>query len=58
MSSLLSKILKTGINVFKSNSQIIKNKKYYEISTIYDCIKKIDLIIRNSKNPKKIRKIQ
>ena len=27
MSSSLLKILKTGINVFKSNSQIIKNKK-------------------------------
>ena len=27
MTSSLSKILETGINVFKSNSQIIKNKK-------------------------------
>ena len=27
MSSSLSKILETGMNVFKSNSQIIKNKK-------------------------------
>ena len=35
MSSSLSKILETGINVFKSNSRIIKNKKYYEISTLY-----------------------
>ena len=26
MSSLLSKILETGMNVFKSNSQIMKNK--------------------------------
>ena len=32
MSSSLSKILETGINVFKSNFRIIKNiKKYYEI---------------------------
>ena len=28
MSSSLSKILETGINVFKSNSQIMKNTKY------------------------------
>ena len=27
-------ILETGINVFKSNYQIMKNKKYYKISTI------------------------
>ena len=33
MSSSLSTIRETGINVFKSNYQIIKNKKYYEIST-------------------------
>ena len=30
-----------GINVFKSNSQIMKNTKYYEISTIYECVSKI-----------------
>ena len=40
MSSSLSKILKTGINVFKRNSQIMKNTKYYDISTIYDCAEK------------------
>ena len=33
MSSSLSNIIESGINVLKSNSQIIKNKKYYEIST-------------------------
>ena len=33
MSSSLSKILETWINVFKSNYQIIKNRKYYEKST-------------------------
>ena len=34
-SSSLLKIHETGINVFKSNYQIIKNKKIkYEISTI------------------------
>ena len=32
MSSLLSKILETGMNVFKSNSQNMKNTEYYEIS--------------------------
>jgi len=32
MSSSLSKILETEINVFKSNSQIMKNTKYYQIS--------------------------
>ena len=31
MSSSLSKILETGINVFKNNSQIMKNTKYYEM---------------------------
>ena len=31
MSSSLSKILETEVNVFKSNSRIIKDKKYYEI---------------------------
>ena len=36
MSSLLSKILETGINVFKIKIQIIKNKNYNEISTIYN----------------------
>ena len=39
MSSSLSKNLETEINVFKSNYQIIKNKKYYEISTLYECVK-------------------
>ena len=38
MFSSSSKILDTGLNVFKSNSWIIKNKKYYEISTIYKII--------------------
>jgi len=33
MSSSLLKILETGINVFKSNSHIMKKTKYYEIST-------------------------
>jgi len=44
MSSSLSKILETGINVFKSNSQIMKNTKYYEISiqiSILEAIKSI-----------------
>ena len=40
MSSSLSKILQTEMHVFKSNSQIMKNKKYYEILTIYECIEK------------------
>ena len=40
MSSSLSKILETGINVFKSYSQIMKNTKYYEISIIYECVEK------------------
>ena len=35
------KILETRINVFKSNYQIMKNKKYYKISTIYECLEKI-----------------
>ena len=43
MSSSLSKILETGINVFKSNYQIIK--KYYQISTIYECVEKLSMII-------------
>ena len=31
------------MNAFKSNSRIIENIKYYEISTVYECIeKKID----------------
>ena len=30
MSSSLSKILQTEMNVFKSNSQIMKNKNYYK----------------------------
>ena len=45
MSSSLSKILETGINVFKINYQIIKNKKYYEISIIYECVEKLSMII-------------
>ena len=45
MSSSLSKILETEINVFKSNFQIIKNEKYYEISTIYECVGKLSMII-------------
>ena len=45
MSPSLSKILETGINVFKSNYQIIKNKKYYEISTIHECVEKLSIII-------------
>ena len=44
MSSSLSKILEIGINVFKSNFQIIKIK-YYEISTIYECVEKLSMII-------------
>jgi len=38
-------ILETGINVFKSNYQIIKNKKNYERKTAYECIKKLSMII-------------
>ena len=45
MSSSLSKILETGINVFKSNFQILKIKKYYEILTIYECVEKSSMII-------------
>ena len=45
MSPSLLKILKTGINVLKSNYQIIKYKKYYEISTTYECFEKLLLII-------------
>ena len=45
MSSSLSIILETGINVFKSNSQIIENTKYYEISTIYECVEKLSMTI-------------
>ena len=40
MSSSLPKILEAGINVFKSNSQIMKNKKCYEMFTLYECVKK------------------
>ena len=40
MSSSLSKILETGINVFKGNFQIMKNTKYYEKSTIYECVER------------------
>ena len=46
MSSSFSKIYETGINVFKSKYQIVRNKKkYYEISTIYECVEKSSLII-------------
>jgi len=45
MSFSLSKILETGINVFKRNNKIIKNKKYYEILTRYECVKKLSMII-------------
>ena len=45
MSSSLSKILETGINVFKSNSQIMKNTKYCEISTINECVEKLSMTI-------------
>ena len=41
MSSSLPKILETGINVFISNSEIIKIETYYEKSTIYKCDGKI-----------------
>ena len=44
MSSSLSKILETGVNVFKINYQIIK-KKYYEILTLYECVEKLSMII-------------
>ena len=37
MSSSLSKILEISeMNLFNSNSQLLSNKKYYEISTIYE----------------------
>ena len=37
MSSSLSKILEISeMNFFNSNSQLLSNKKYYEISTIYE----------------------
>ena len=45
MSSLLSKILETGIHVFKRNSLIIKIKKYNEISTIYECVEKLSMLM-------------
>ena len=45
LSSSLSKILETGINVFKSNSQIMKNSKYYKISAIYKCVEKYSMTI-------------
>ena len=45
MSSSLPKILETGINLFKSNSQIMKNTKYYEISTFYECVEKLSMTI-------------
>ena len=38
-------MLETGIHGFKSNSQIMKNKKYYEISTIYECVEKLSMTI-------------
>ena len=34
------KILETGMNVFKSHSEIIESKKYDEILTIYECVEK------------------
>ena len=37
----MSSSFETRINVFKSNYQIMKNKKYYKISTIYECLEKI-----------------
>ena len=40
------KNLKTGIYVFKSNSQIIKSKKYQEIPTTYKCVAKLSMIIQ------------
>ena len=46
MSSSLSKVPETGINVFKSNSlSYKKNEKYYEMSTIYECVEKLSMII-------------
>ena len=45
MSSSLPNFLETGINVFNSNSQIMKNTKYYEISTIYECVEKWSMTI-------------
>ena len=45
MSSSLSKILETWINILKRNSQIIKNEKCYEISTIYECVEKLSMTI-------------
>ena len=46
MSSSESKIIEIGINVFKRNCQFIKvKKKYYEISTIYECVEKLSMII-------------
>ena len=43
MSSSLSKILEPGINVFKRNCQIMKNKKY-DILTTYECDEKLSMI--------------
>ena len=45
MSSSLLKILEPGINVFKSNSQITKKKIFWNISTIYECVEKLSMII-------------
>ena len=45
MSSLYPKILETGIDVFISNSQIIKIKTYYEKSTIYKCGERYSMTI-------------
>ena len=39
MSSSVSKMIETGINVFKSNLDH-ENKKYYEISAIYEYVEK------------------
>ena len=53
MSFSLSKILKTGINVFKISSQIMKNTKYYEIPTIYECVEKESMTIVCSSDQKR-----
>jgi len=45
MSSSLSKILGTGINFSKVTLRSWKLKKYYEISTIYECVEKKSMII-------------
>ena len=45
MSFSLSKILGTGINFSKVTLRSWKLKKYYEISTIYECVEKKSMII-------------